>query len=95
MKLQTLRKKCPNTQSFLVRIRENKDQKKLCIQTLSHIEKPLERVITLITFLKNIDEVEVAVLQSHKYSQKETLKGVLKSKKSKNDKISKILQRYL
>ena len=62
MKLQTLRKKCPNTQSFLVRIRENKDQKKLSIQTLSHIEKPLERVITLIIFLKNIDEVEVAVL---------------------------------
>ena len=30
----TLREKCPNTKFFLVRMRENMDQKKLCIWTL-------------------------------------------------------------
>ena len=45
----TLREKCPNTEFFLVRIQENRDQKKFCLDTFHAVSsiKVTENVLSL------------------------------------------------
>ena len=45
----TLREKCPNTEFFLVRIQENRDQKKFCLDTFHAVSsiKVKENVLSL------------------------------------------------